>query len=43
MVVVRAGTFDNAGEMKITAHIWTDSKRPWSHIDPAAQQHPGQP
>src|SRR5918999_1737142 len=43
MVVVRAGTFDNAGDMKITAHIWTKSARPWSHIDPAAQQYPGQP
>ena len=43
MVVVRAGTLDNAGDMKITAHIWTKSKRPWSHIDPASQQVPGQP
>ena len=43
MVVVRAGTLDNAGEMKITAHIWTKSARPWSHIDPAAKQIPGQP
>ena len=43
MVTVRAGTLDNAGEMKITAHIWTKSARPWSHIDPAATQIPGQP
>jgi len=43
MVVVRAGTFDNAGDMKITAHIWTKSARPWSHMDPAAKQIPGQP
>ena len=43
MVVVRAGTLDNAGDMKITAHIWTKSARPWSHIDPAAKQIPGQP
>jgi hypothetical protein len=43
MVMLRAGTLDNAGDMKITAHIWTNSKRPWSHIDPAAKQIPGQP
>ena len=43
MVVVRAGTFDNPGEMKITANIWTRSARPWAYIDPASQQFPGQP
>ena len=43
LVVVRAGGFDNAGDMKITAHIWTKSARPWAHIDPASQQFPGQP
>jgi hypothetical protein len=42
-VVVRAGAFDNAGDMKIVSHIWTKSARPWAHIDPATQQHPGQP
>ena len=29
--------------MKITAHIWTRSARPWAYIDPASQQFPGQP
>jgi hypothetical protein len=43
MVVVRAGTFDNAGEMKITTHIWTKSARSWAHIDPGSHQLPGQP
>jgi hypothetical protein len=43
MVVVRAGTFDNPGPMKITANIWTASARPWAHIDPASQQVAGQP
>ena len=43
IVTVRAGTFDNAGAMKIATHIWTSSARPWAHIDPAAQQVPGQP
>ena len=42
-VVVRAGTFDDAGDMKITANIWTKSARPWAHIDPASTRHPGQP
>jgi hypothetical protein len=44
MVVVRAGSMDDdAPDMKVTAHIWTKSARPWAHIDPASQQHPGQP
>jgi hypothetical protein len=43
LVVVRAGTFDNAEGMKIAANIWTRSARAWAHIDPASQQHPGQP
>ena len=43
LVVVRAGTFDNAEGMKIVANIWTKSARPWAYIDPASQQHPGQP
>ena len=42
-LVVRAGTIENAPPMKIGAHIWTKSKRPWSHIDPASSQMPGQP
>jgi hypothetical protein len=42
-VTVRAGAFDNAPGMKIGFHIWTKSARPWSVIDPAAKQHPGQP
>jgi hypothetical protein len=42
-VVVRAGSFDNPGEMKIAAHIWTKSRRPWSYIDPSAKQVEGQP
>jgi hypothetical protein len=29
--------------MKIAAHIWTKSARPWDYIDPASQQFPGQP
>lgn len=43
LVVVRAGTFDNAEGMKIATNIWTSTARPWAHIDPQSQQVPGQP
>ena len=43
MLVVRAGLFDDASDMKIVANIWTRSARPWAHIDAASTQHPGQP
>ena len=36
--VVKAGTLDDTSGLKIAAHIWTRSKRPWSHIDPACEQ-----
>ena len=42
-VVVRAGSFDDSSGMKITGNIWTASAAPWSYIDPASTQHPGQP
>jgi hypothetical protein len=42
-LVLRAGTLDAPGDMRITAHIWTRSARPWSTIDPACAQFPGQP
>jgi len=42
-VVVRAGTLDDAPDMKIAASIWTKSKRPWAWIDPSSKQFPGQP
>ena len=41
--VLRAGTLDDAGEMKITTNIWIRSARPWAWIDPASRQFPGQP
>ena len=43
MTVVRAGTLDDASDTKITMNIWTQSAKPWAHIDPASKQHPGQP
>ena len=39
--VVRAGAFDSALNVKITCNIWTASARPWMHIDPASERHPG--
>ena len=42
-IVVKAGTLDDTSGMRISAHIWTASKRPWSYIDPAAEQLPGNP
>jgi hypothetical protein len=43
IAVLRVGTLDNPGDMKITTNIWTRSARPWAHIDPSSAQHPGQP
>jgi hypothetical protein len=43
VIGVRAGTLDDSSDLKITAHIWTQSAAPWSHVDPAAKHYPGQP
>ena len=40
-LVVRAGTLDDSSGMKIAGNIWTASARPWAHIDPATECHPG--
>jgi hypothetical protein len=42
-IVLKAGTLDDTSAMKVTAHIWTGSARPWSHIDPACEQVAGNP
>jgi hypothetical protein len=42
-VTIRVGTLDDPPPARITTHIWTKRARPWSWIDPAAAQHPGQP
>lgn len=42
-LALRIGTLDDPGEMKITAHIWTRSARPWDPIDPGTKQFPQQP
>ena len=39
-VVVRAGTLDDPGDVKIATHIWTSTARAWDHIDPATERHP---
>ena len=41
--VLRIGALDDAPPMKLVAHIWTASARPWAHIDPSTQRFPGQP
>ncbi len=43
ITVVRAGTLDEDGDMKITANIWTRSARRWAYIDPASKQFATQP
>jgi hypothetical protein len=43
MTSVRIGTLDDAPPMKIVTNIWTESARPWAHIDPQTKQFPGQP
>lgn len=42
-IALRIGTIDSPPPMQITAHIWTKSKRPWSHIESGAKQFEGQP
>jgi len=42
-MALRAGTLDDSTGMKITGNIWTNSARPWSHIDPSTHRFPGQP
>ena len=43
LLVIKAGTLDDTSHLKVTAHIWTSSRRPWSHIDPDIEQLPGNP
>jgi hypothetical protein len=42
-IVLKAGTLDDTSAMKVTAHIWTGSARPWSYIDPSCEQAAGNP
>ena len=40
-LVVRAGSLDDSSGLKIATNIWTASARPWDHIDPSTDCHPG--
>ncbi len=40
MMVLKVGTLDAPGDMKIVMNIWTQSARPWMHLDPATEQYP---
>ncbi len=40
MMVLKVGTLDRPIDMKIVMNIWTNSARPWMHIDPALEHYP---
>ena len=40
MMVLKVGTLDAPGDMKLVMNIWTNSARPWMHMDPATERHP---
>jgi len=40
MMVLKVGTLDAPGDMKLVMNIWTNSARPWMHLDPAAEHYP---
>lgn len=41
IMVFRAGTLDDSADLRVVAHIWTASARPWSHIGADVETHPG--
>ncbi|HVW92404.1 MAG TPA: GFA family protein [Devosia sp.] len=43
VVVIKPGTLDDRSWAVPVGAIWTDSKLPWSEIDPAEPSFPGQP
>ena len=40
MTILKVGTLDAPGDMKLIMNIWTKSARPWMYIDPATECHP---
>ncbi|MGP1679208.1 MAG: hypothetical protein ACTS6J_18895 [Burkholderiales bacterium] len=38
-MVLKVGTLDAPGEMKLVMNIWTNSARPWMHRDPTTEHH----
>ena len=39
MMVLKVGTLDTPGDMKLVMNIWTSSARPWMHMDPSIECH----
>jgi hypothetical protein len=39
-MVLKVGSLDAPGDMKLVMNIWTNSARQWMHIDPATERHP---
>ena len=40
MMVLKVGSLDDTDAMKLIMNIWTNSARPWVHIDPATESYP---
>ncbi len=40
MMVVKVGTLDESGAMKLAMNIWTNSARPWLSLAPDVEQYP---
>jgi hypothetical protein len=40
MMVLKVGSLDAPGDMKLVMNIWTNSARQWMHLDPATEGHP---
>ena len=40
MMVLKVGTLDVPGDMKLAMNIWTNSARPWLYVDRAIDCHP---
>jgi hypothetical protein len=40
MMVLKVGTLDAPLDMKLVMNIWTNSARPWMHLDPSVERHP---
>jgi len=40
MLVIKVGSIDNTNSMKLIMNIWTNSARPWVHMDAATESYP---
>jgi hypothetical protein len=43
MVSVKAGSLDDARDLRPVGHIWTDRALPWVIFEPDTLSYPGQP